>query len=134
MGFAVALEKNRSNTSNSSVMPRARSRVHVHVQEYMRELNHHRQVYGFAHRILITLWAESAENSEHYKPVLLRDLQTSTIIFNLSALGQRNQWLAWFWSTPALGEKANDDLLTECEWSPNSSHESNGHRSARCVG
>jgi len=90
---------------------RARSAIHT----VGRELNHHRRVYGFARRALIALGAESEENSEHYKPILLRDLQTSTIIFNLNAPGQRNQRLAWFWSTPVLGEEADDDLLTECE-------------------
>jgi hypothetical protein len=107
----------------------ARSEIHM----VGWELNHYCQVYGFACQALIALGAESAENSEHYKPVLLRDLQTSTIIFNLNAPGRGNQWLAWFWSIPALGEEANVDLLTECEWSPDSSHESNGHRSVSQV-
>jgi hypothetical protein len=90
---------------------RARSAIYT----VGRELNHYRRVYGFARRALIALGAESAENSERYKPVLLRDLQTSTIIFDLNAPGQRNRRLAWFWSTPGLGEEAENNLLTECE-------------------
>lgn len=93
---------------------RARSAIHT----VGRELNYHRRVYGFARRALIALGAESEEDSEQYKPVLLRDLQTSTIIFNLNAPGQRNNRLAWFWSALVLGEEAEEDLLTECKCHP----------------
>ena len=94
------------------------TRAHSTIHTVGRELNHHCWVYGFACQALITLGAESAENSEHYKPVLLRDLQTSNIIFNPNAPGQRNQRLAWFWSTPLLEEEADNNILMECKWFP----------------
>ena len=91
------------------------TRARSGIQSVGRVVNHHRRVYGFARRALISLAAESEENSTTYKEVSLVDLKASSVIYNIKAPGQRNKNLAWFWSSHVLGEHTDDDVMTECE-------------------
>ena len=91
------------------------TRARSGIQSVGRVLNHHRRVYGFARRALISLGAESKKDSETYKEVSLADLKASSVIYDINAPGQRNKNLAWFWSSHIIGEATEDDVMTECK-------------------
>jgi hypothetical protein len=85
------------------------------IKSVSQALNHQRQVYSFERRALISLGAESEEESETYKEVLLADLKASMVICDIKAPGQRNKNLAWFWSTHVMGDHTEDSVMTECK-------------------
>ena len=70
--------------------------------------------YHRARHALANLGADN-ETLSRYKHIETADLRLSSDIIDPSRLGQRNDLLAWFWTTGGLNEDQNSTWMQECE-------------------